>query len=337
MGDFPPPWGWRRVVWSLLYTVQFKPVLDDDLVEWRARGLVLEPFSGFGREELYESLQEALSSEEPLLDLMPDPPVPRSEHDVRDFLRRVLERMESLRPWPELPFLVMRGDAWPDLGDCREIARLHLDEHQVGDRLHAIFHRSDGGGLWLPLRLNSGDEVALVERRRRDRRDVAVLARPRPGRAPEDVLAAFLHVTGFVPEEIDDLTDGLNAASRGGAGSGWLAYLLRLENSIAALAGEEPVRVGRSTYEAFLRTRLYCQATESPGVVAVGPPGAGLVPAFTLPEALAAFAAAGKDETEPRFFSATGKDLLDLIPEGYGVLVDPGTAYATAFAAGGPG
>ncbi|MEV4838068.1 SseB family protein [Nonomuraea sp. NPDC049486] len=337
MGDLPPPWGWRRVVWSLLYTVQFKPVWDDDLVRWRAGGLVLEPFGGFTREEEYEALQEALDSGERLLDLLPDPPVPHDEQDIRDFLRRVLEHMDLLRPWPELPFLVMRHDPSPDLGDFRAIARLHLDGQEAAHRLHGAFYGFAGGGSWQPMRLNSGDEVALVEPWWQGSRDVAVLARPSPGRAPEDVLAAFLHVTGFVPEEIDDLTDGLNAASRGGAGSGWLAYLLRLENSIATLAGEEPVRVSRSTYEAFLRTRLYCQATESPGVVAVGPPGAGLVPAFTLPEALAAFAAAGKDETEPRFFSATGRDLLDLIPEGYGVLVDPGTAYATAFAAGGPG
>lgn len=335
MDDFQPSWDWRRLVWSLLYTVQFNEILDDDLARWRAGGLVLEPFSGFTREEEYEALQEALRSDASLAEELMDSPVPHTEEEVRDFLRRVLERMDALRPWPELPFLTLRNESW-DLGACRPLARLHMDWLEAGHRLGTTFYGRAEDGSWLPMRLNSGDEVAMVAPWWEGSRDVAVLARPGTDREPEEILAAFLHVTGFAPEEIDDLTEGLNPASRGGAGGGWLAHLLRLEHSTAKLEGRDPVRVSRPTWESFLRTRLYCQATESPGVVAVGPPGAGQVPAFTLPEALAAFAT-GKGETEPpSFFSASGRDLLDLIPEGYAVLVDPGTDYATTFDRDGP-
>ncbi|MFG1943150.1 SseB family protein [Nonomuraea sp. NPDC048826] len=328
MDDFPPPWGWRRVACFLLYTLQFQPALDDDLARLRAGGLVLEPFRGFTREEEYEGLQEALASDEELVELLPTPwPVPHDEQDVRDFLRRVLEQMDLRRPWPELPFTVPPITADPDRDRYRAIARLRLDENELSRRIHANLARVGDGGRWLPLLLNSGDEVALATPHRPGGDHVAVLARTDAERPPEEILAAFLHVTGFTLEEIDDLTDGVNPVSRGGAGSGWLAYLLRRGHSVGAL--------GEDAFRTFSRTRLYCEAGETPGFIAVGPPGEGLVPAFTLPEGLAAYAEA-KGQSEPRYFSATGRDLLALVPEGYGVLVDPGTAYATAFDGNGP-
>lgn len=315
------PESWQRVLWALLYSVQYEQRLTDALARSRALALILEPVHGFSPEEEHAALGAALESAAPLSEILPPPPeTPRAEEELRDFAERVRRHMDELRPWPDLPFVTRLGPLWED---SAVIGRVRMGHMEVTERIRRHFQRPETGDdapARLLLRLSSGDEVALVERGGR----VDVLTRPESGRAPEDVLAAFLFTTGLTPGEVQDLTGGANPASTGGARTGWLAYMLRREVSLDG-PGTVPFRV-------FLRTRLYCQATGSPGVVAVGR----LVPAFTMPEALAGYAA-GKGETEPpRYFSATGRDLLDLVPEGYGVLVDPGTGYATAFDRDGP-
>ena len=52
----------------------------------------------------------------------------------------------------------------------------------------------------------------------------------------------------------------------------------------------------------------------------LGPPGAGLIALYSSLEALAAQAG------ECDWASAPGADLLELVPPGYGVVVDPGGA-----------
>jgi hypothetical protein len=58
-----------------------------------------------------------------------------------------------------------------------------------------------------------------------------------------------------------------------------------------------------------------------PALAAVGPPGAGYVVVHASLRALAAYAGPGD------WASAPGADLLDLVPPGYGLLVDPAGPY----------
>ena len=75
-------------------------------------------------------------------------------------------------------------------------------------------------------------------------------------------------------------------------------------------------------HEAFTESTVYCQAAERPGFVATGEPDRGWVPVFSsLPE-LARYAVA-RDEPDMGWFSTTGADVLELLPEGYGILLDP--------------
>lgn len=314
---------WEPVVWALIYTTQFERLLDDALADRRAKALILEPLHGLSPEQEHEALRRALESRSSLREILPVGP--HTDDDLRDFTRRVFEHMEARRPWPQLPFITLAQPLWPDFEDCHVIARIRMSSGRVTERIRSHFSHLDHRGkalYWLLLRLNSGDEVALVEPWWPGSEHVAVLMRPESGRDPRDVLAAFLHVTGFILDEVDDLTEGVNPLSRGGAGSGWLEYTMR-----RATVSATP---GSVSYEVFLRSRLYCQAGERPGVVAVGPAGEGLVPAFTSPEALARHTGGGN------FFSTIGRDLLDLLPDGYGVLVDPGTEYAAVFDREGP-
>lgn len=95
---------------------------------------------------------------------------------------------------------------------------------------------------------------------------------------------------------------------------------------------EEDREAAREAFEAFLGARVFCQATgpgAAPGVMALGSPGDGIVPVFTSLEELARFLAARGETEGADWFATTGEDLLGLIPDGYGVLLDPGTDHAT--------
>ena len=64
-----------------------------------------------------------------------------------------------------------------------------------------------------------------------------------------------------------------------------------------------------------------------PAAAAVGPPGAGHLVVFSSLESLAGFAG------ECDWASASGADVLALVPGGYGVVVDPGAAWTAVLPA----
>jgi SseB protein N-terminal domain len=82
---------------------------------------------------------------------------------------------------------------------------------------------------------------------------------------------------------------------------------------------------------AFDAGTVYVQRTTTedgrPAVVAVGQPGAGYVAFFSSLESLAAHAG------ECDWASAPGRDLVDLVPEGYGLVVDPAGPHAAVMPA----
>lgn len=67
----------------------------------------------------------------------------------------------------------------------------------------------------------------------------------------------------------------------------------------------------------FLAATLFLQATEQPGFMAIGEPPEGLVPVWTTEAELARSLGAAA------WFSTNGADLLDLLPPGYDLLLDP--------------
>jgi hypothetical protein len=77
---------------------------------------------------------------------------------------------------------------------------------------------------------------------------------------------------------------------------------------------------------AFESARVYCRAASEtrPCFLAVDD----LVPVFSSEEELARYAVArGEAEGVVRWFSTTGREVLDLLPDGYGVALDPAGAY----------
>jgi hypothetical protein len=92
----------------------------------------------------------------------------------------------------------------------------------------------------------------------------------------------------------------------------------RHERVLADVAAE--VAAGRATaeefHEAFLAATVFCERGETPGFVAVGSPGAGLVPVFSSERELL------RARGPVRWFATTGADVLGLLPEGYDVVLD---------------
>lgn len=199
---------WRRVVWNLVYTLMYERALDDDVVSHRAHALLVEPFHGFSPEEEYAAISGVLASDADLAGLPPTPQ--HSEGQLRDFLARVRDRMDTERPWPQLPFVTRDDSEWSAFAEGRVIARIESGEADVRRQLRRHFGSvagADGDRKVLILRLRSGDEVALTTPWWQDDKEhVAVIQHPDSVRSAGDVLEAFRDATGYGPDEITDLT-----------------------------------------------------------------------------------------------------------------------------------
>jgi len=87
--------------------------------------------------------------------------------------------------------------------------------------------------------------------------------------------------------------------------------------------------------DAFQQATVYCQKPEHPGFMAVGPPGAGVIPVFTSLEQLERYAVTYglAHHGGVEWFSTTGADVLDLMPDGYGIVVDPASEHSATLPA----
>lgn len=202
---------WRGLVSGLLYSVQFERDLDDDLAERRALAMLEEPLRGFGQEDGYAALGEALRSSGDLTDLLPGPsPAGHTDQDIRYFVTRVRDRMDARRPWVDPPFVPLDTSRSGEFRGGCAIAALPRRYVEVGDRLQRVFSTVPGTGGGerevLLLRLRTGDEVALVAPWWERSEHVAVVQHPGSTRSPHEVLTAFLDLTGYGRHEITDLT-----------------------------------------------------------------------------------------------------------------------------------
>jgi hypothetical protein len=189
---------WRGVSNAVLYSVQFDRELDDAALERVVRLLFEQPMWDLTPDDEYNALAQAARSPDPLTG---DIPQPHSDQEFRGFLRRLLDRLDAMRPWPPLPYQSLDVSKWDDFAGARPVARIGLSYVKAQERLKRIFDRVEDGGTRevLLLRLPSGAEVALVGAP--GAQEITVLQR-RSDRPPAQTLAELAKAAGFRPEEI---------------------------------------------------------------------------------------------------------------------------------------
>jgi hypothetical protein len=185
---------------AVLYCLQFSRSLGDDEIE-RISGMILErPFHDLAVEEQYAGIAAALAADHWRADLSWQP---HDEASVRNFLRRLLARLDALRPWQEPPFRALGTDRRPEYTRGTLLAHVRLSS-PAQDRLHARLRTVPGdehGLRGLVLRLRSGDEVALVAPPVADGDEAVLMAVP-PHRPARTVIDAFLAHTGHPRERV---------------------------------------------------------------------------------------------------------------------------------------
>ncbi|WP_458248959.1 hypothetical protein [Streptomyces sp. MAI_2237] len=188
------------VVTAILYCVQFSPELNDAEVE-RIADMVLErPFYDLTVEEEYAGIEAVLAAPDWEDDLSWQP---HAEAAVRDFLRRLLQRLDALRPWREPPFRTLEWERWEEYRTGRLLAHVRLyppPQDPLFSRLRPV--PGDEHELRATLlRLRSGDEVALIAPPSSGTGD-AVLMAVAPHRPAPQVIEAFVTHTGYARERV---------------------------------------------------------------------------------------------------------------------------------------
>jgi hypothetical protein len=193
---------WRGAVNGVLYVVQFEPALDDGVVGLTADQLVARPMFDQPVQQTVDQLRAALASGEQLTGAIP---VPHDEAAVRDFLGRLVDRLEASRPWPTQPYRKLPAHSHADVLAGPVVAELAYDWKQASDKLGRGIERADDRAV-LVLQLETGDVVAVVDDwditpagGHRDGRSALVSGSARPA---AEVIAAFQAATGFTADEV---------------------------------------------------------------------------------------------------------------------------------------
>lgn len=188
------------VVVAILYCLQFSRELSEQEVERIAHMILEQPFSGLTTQEVYASVEAALAEDSWERDLSWQP---HGEPSIRDFLRRLLKRLDVLRPWQEPPFRPLGLGRWEEFKHGTLLAHVRLDspaKDLVHRRLRSVpgdEHQLRG----LVLQLRSGDQVAVVAPPLRGGYD-AVLMAVRPHRPAAEMTEAFHTHTGYPRERV---------------------------------------------------------------------------------------------------------------------------------------
>jgi hypothetical protein len=152
---------WREASDDILWKSMFVRDLTDTVVDHGARDLIASPYADKSAGFYYDGIKAALRSDEVLTAAHR---TPHAEPVFRDFLRRIRDRMDELRPWPTPPYVRLPLDDWPRFADARAVATVPVRMGDAEQKLLVSAHRLPGGGeaSVLMLRLGTGEEVALV-------------------------------------------------------------------------------------------------------------------------------------------------------------------------------
>ncbi|WP_194825878.1 hypothetical protein [Nocardia sp. XZ_19_231] len=175
---------WSGTITSIFYPIQFEHELSDDLVGRIANALIVEPIGTMTAEEEYSILCTGLRNHSPLPTVVE---MKQSPRELFQFLSRVVERMDALRPWAHPEYVRLPSEWLSAFEHTQPIARIALSSNNVSARLARGFFPTDSDDSFLLLRLRSGAVIGLFSPYWKGSDDVMV-ANGSPDRDPMDVL-----------------------------------------------------------------------------------------------------------------------------------------------------
>lgn len=194
---------WRGIVNTILYSVQFEAELDVSVANRIAEGLLERPVGLLSADDEYTSLAAGLRSGAPL------PTLVQMRHpadELREFLALVVDRMDSMRPWPVPPYVQLPDEYFTELHGSLPIARISHSPDETAARLSRGFS-FDGQGLqYLLLRLRSGIVVGFVSPYWNGSADVAVFCID-PDRNGDNALRELMDTGRLAPGAIFELEE----------------------------------------------------------------------------------------------------------------------------------
>ncbi|MGC4987702.1 hypothetical protein [Nocardia salmonicida] len=175
---------WSGTISYIFYTIQFERELSDDLVGRIANALIVEPIGTMTAEEEYTILRAGLRTHSPLPTVVEMKQGPR---ELYQFLSRVVERMDALRPWADPEYVQLPREWLSAFDRAQPIARIAMLSNNVSARLGRGFDRTGSDIPFLLLRLRSGAVIGLFSLYWKGSDDVMV-ANGSPDRDPIDGL-----------------------------------------------------------------------------------------------------------------------------------------------------
>lgn len=190
---------WRVPINEILFGLTFTQEITDDTVRWNADSAVRYSTLDLGPQVYYEAIRQALASGETLDSVGQLQQF--TEQQIADFLRAMATRLDELRPWPEPQVRQLDATTWAAFGHAVPIAQLQASILDVTDMLQKGFRpTADASGVEvLMLRLNTGEDIALLSSHRRGEK-VTVLTDAVGD--PAEVIQHFCAATGFPAEKV---------------------------------------------------------------------------------------------------------------------------------------
>lgn len=159
MSTGPSPAWWRGYINQITYGADLRAPIDDSLLDRLADELVRQRLFTLPVANYYQAATEALRSSEHL-----GSDDGHDESAVRDLLTRLIEALDSRRPWPEPPFETLPLDEPFTLTSDALIGRIPILPRDIEGRLNRKFSKREPDGRegeFIALRLRTGQLVVL--------------------------------------------------------------------------------------------------------------------------------------------------------------------------------
>ncbi len=191
---------WKPMVNSLRMRLRTEPVLDDALVGRIANEIVARPFGNRSVQENLDAISAAAQTSEPLPHLVPSD---HTDSQLHDFITRLAQRLEDLRPWPVPPYQTRPVPEMVDLSTLTPVARITEYQLTVQNHLKELFRDKDVNGSArgvLILQLKTGETVTLLGPADLQKAEVILFGSQNGD--PQKIINNFQAITKFPADQI---------------------------------------------------------------------------------------------------------------------------------------